>query len=62
MDKDLKSINEKLDKLISYFNDEPTHPGVFSRIRKNEDHRKLATKINWMLVTAMFGLLVKSFS
>ena len=55
------AIEIKLDTIISYFQDEPTTPGIFSRIRKNEEFRGLSSKINWVLLVSMMGIIIKSF-
>jgi len=55
------AIEAKLEKLLTYFQDEPSTPGIFSRIRKNEEFRGLSAKINWVLLVSMMGIIVKSF-
>lgn len=59
MDEDIREIKENMATLMSYFKDEPTVPGIFSRIRKNEEFRKLGGKVNWMLIIVMVGIIVK---
>ena len=55
------AIETKLDIILAYFQDEPKSPGIFSRIRKNEDFRGLNSKVNWVLVAAMIGVMIKTF-
>jgi hypothetical protein len=57
-----EEINRKLNLILSYFQDEPITPGIFSRIRKNEEFRKLGSKVNWLLVVCMIGIIIKTFS
>lgn len=60
-DDSIKRIENKLDTLLGYFQDDNKTKGIFSRVGKLEDHMRTAVKTRWFLFCTVFGLAAKAF-